>query len=514
MISMLINASEKEETRIAVMDGGKLEEYYVERSSRETLVGNVYKGRVENIHPGLQAAFVNIGLEKNGFLHATETRQQEHFYAPEGQQRPARRGRFDRGRRRRSPALIQSALKVGQEVVVQVVRDGFGEKGPSLTMDVSLPGRFLVLTPTLQHVGVSKKITDRQERLHLRTLLRELEPPEHIGFIIRTAGTDTAKTDLKADLNYLVRAWTELISRAKGSPAPAELYHEAELTIRTVRDIFSKEIDEIVVDNSAVYRRLLDFFEQVMMKYQERIKYYSGGTPIFNHYRIEAQIKELDQKVVSLPSGGTIVIEQTEALTAIDVNSGKYTREKSPEETAYRTNMEAAREILRQFRLRDLGGIAVIDFIDMKEIRHRRDVEESILREARRDKSQISILPMSQFCLTEIARQKIRPSLRLVTYDSCPTCNGAGFVKSVESLGLELLRLVRSALGKEGVATVEVVVHPEVGAFLESKRKEIDKIEELTRKKIHINVNRDVPAASVEMHSYNEQGQKMDAPEQ
>lgn len=508
MISMLINATEKEETRIAVVENGRLDEFSIERSSRETLVGNIYKGKVENIHPALQAAFVSIGLERNGFLHASETRPQEHFYSA-AQAAPSGFPRGGMGRRRRSPRFIQDALRPGQEIIVQVTRDGFGEKGPSVTMDISLPGRFLVLTPTLRHVGVSKKIEDRATRNQLRELLRELAPPSNIGFIIRTTGTDTTKADFKADLSHLLRVWSAVIARATNTPAPSPLYQEAELTIRTVRDVFSKQTDEIVVDHPIAYRRLLDFFANTMMKYQERVKYYSGSVPLFGKYGVEKQIDELNQKTVRLPSGGTIVIEQTEALTAIDVNSGRYTREFSPEETAFRTNSEAAAEVIRQLRLRDLGGIMVIDFIDMELLKHRRSVEEILFREARRDKSQMTILPMSPFCIVEIARQKIRPSLHLVSSDPCPTCKGLGFVKNFESLGLEVIRLLRTAIGQPDAAVVDLNISEEIARFLDTKKGEIEKLEHMYSKRVHVNVNKSLSADNVELNCYNSKGEKL-----
>jgi ribonuclease E len=457
---MLINAVEKEETRIAVVADGRLVDYHVERTSRETLVGNVYKGRVENVHASLQAAFVDIGFAKNAFLHVSETHGPgEDKYAPRrrGEQRPKR--------------LIQGLLQAGQEVVVQVIRDEFGEKGPSVTMELGLPGRFLVLTPLTPHVGISKKIGDPQQRAALRKEIQEMAGAEpEIGFIVRTSSLDTPIQDLKADLDYLVRVWRAVEQRAAQSRAPAVLYEETDLVLRTVRDFFTKEIEEVVVDDANVHRRLAEFFGSVMPRFSDRLKRYEGATPLFTVHGVEAQIEQLAQKPVNLPSGGTIVLEQTEALTAIDVNSGRLVRESNPEELALKTNLEAAREVARQLRLRDIGGIVVVDFIDMRQERHKREVERLLHEESRRDRSQMVILPMSSFCLVQIAREKIRPSVVAMTSDPCPSCGGTGFIKNIESIGLEVMRALKGTLERGDISVVEARVSHDVSKYLTSRK--------------------------------------------
>lgn len=499
---MLVNAVEKEETRIAVVQDGRLEDFHVERTSRETLVGNIYKGRVENVHAALQAAFVNVGLERNGFLHVSETigPGEEPYHRPQ-------RGRHPRGPRR----LIQNLLKAGQEVIVQVIRDPFGEKGPSVTMEVSLPGRFLVLTPLTTRVGVSKKITAPVQRAELRTLLRELTGggENKVGFIVRTASTDMSPQDLRADFDYLQRVWGAVDGRAKAARAPATLYQETELVIRTVRDFFSPEIAQVVVDDPGVHQRLCDFFDHVMPRFRDRLKAYDGATPLFHREVIESQIEQLNTKTVNLPSGGTIVIEQTEGMTAIDVNSGKLVREANPEDLALKTNLEAGREIMRQLRLRDLGGVIVIDFIDVKQERHRKEIENLVRAEAQRDRSQMVILPLSSFCLLEIARQKIRPSLQVVSHDPCPACGGTGFVKNLESIGLEVMRALKSTLDREDIAVVEARVSPEVAQYLKGKMEDLAELERKHGKRLHLSPTRDLPSNRVELSCYNLSGEKV-----
>ncbi|MBI4563623.1 MAG: Rne/Rng family ribonuclease [Planctomycetes bacterium] len=497
---MLVNALEKEETRIAIVTEGRLEDFHIERTSRETLVGHIYKGRIENVHPSLQAAFVAIGLERNGFLHVSEVHGRN-------ERRPSTR----LARSRRPPRLIQNLVRPGDEVLAQVIRDPFGEKGPSVTMELSLPGRFLVLTPLSPQTGISKKIVDPHQRAQLRSLVRELvaSKPGPEGFIVRTAGGDTDPQDLKADLAYLTRVWAAIQARAKAAPTPALLYEESDIVLRTVRDFFTKDIAEVIVDDRGVHERLTEFFCSVMPRYLDRLKLYESPTPVFHEYGLEEQIDQLHQRQVPLPSGGSVVMEPCEALTAIDVNSGRLIRESTPEDLALKTNLEAAREAMRQIRLRDIGGLIVIDFIDMKQKRHLAQVEHVLREEARRDRAQMVILPMSLFCLTQIARQKIRPSVAAVSHDACPACGGTGVVKSVESIGLEVMRALKSTMDREDVVVVEVRVGPDVHAHLERKKAEIEELERKYGKRIRYVRVRDQPDNRVEFGCYNALGEKV-----
>ena len=499
---MLVNAVEKDETRIAIVHDGRLEDLHLERTSHETLVGNLYKGRVENVHASLQAAFVNIGLDRNAFLHVSEVvgEGEEPYHRPQ-------RGRPPRGPKR----LIQNLLRPGQDVVVQVIRDPFGEKGPSVSMEISLPGRFLVLTPLTSNVGISKKITDAQQRSDLRELMQQLtqEFPSKVGFIVRTASADTPLQDLRNDYEYLLRVWTAVDTRSKEARAPAELYRETELVLRTVRDFFAPEIDAVVVDDKGVYERLREFFEHVMPRFKERLAFYEGATPLFHREDIEGQIEQLSARIVPLQSGGSIIVEPTEGMTSIDVNSGRMVREANPEDMALKTNLEAAREVMRQLRLRDLGGIIVIDFIDVKLEKHRREIEGAVREASKRDRAQMVILPLSQFCLMQIARQKTRPSLQVVSSDPCPACGGTGFVKNLESMGLEILRALKNTLDREDIALVEARVSPEVAAHLKNRMDDLQKMEERYKKRIHLTPTRELASNRVEFSCYNADGEKV-----
>ncbi len=498
---MLVNAVEAEETRIALIKNGRLDDYYIERADRETLVGSIYKGKVENVHASLQAAFVNIGLPKNAFLHVSEVLKPGEVKPPPGRRRNGPR---------RPRRLIQNLLRVGDEIQVQVIRDAFGEKGPSVTMDLSVAGRFLVLTPFTPKVGISKKIDHPRERGKLRQLIKDMKPAEgDIGFIVRTASTDTQEEDIRADLDYLVRIWKSVQSRSESSSPPVQLYQETDIVLRTIRDFFTSKIKKVIVDDSAVHGRLCEFFGKLMPRFRDRLEFHGGPTPIFHKYAIETRIEQLNQKRVDLPAGGSIVMEVTEALTSIDVNSGRLVRESDPEELAIRTNREAAREIMKQLRLRDVGGIIVIDFIDMRLEKHKRAVEQVAREESHRDRSQMVILPMSQFCLLQIARQKIRPSVQFFSHEPCPSCNGSGIVKNIASIGLEIVRELKSTLERNDVSVIEARVSREVADFLKSRMEDVQQAEERYKKRIHVSIGRDLPTNRVEFSCYSDSGEKV-----
>ncbi|MEK7866360.1 MAG: Rne/Rng family ribonuclease [Planctomycetota bacterium] len=473
---MLINALESEEVRIAVLDDGILQEYYVERESKETLVGNIYKGKVLNVHPGLQAAFVDIGIDKNAFLHASEIPGPITYDEQGREHRPM-------GEARQIANLAES----GQEVLVQVIRDSVDAKGPSVSMDISLPGRYLVLTPRTPRVAVSKRISDPAEREGLKRLLMDLHPPEGLGYIIRTAGADRTGNDLQRDLEYLTRVWSAIARKAKTAGVPSAIYQESDLVIRTIRDMFGPEVAEITVDQAGVHNRVLEFFETLMPKYVGRVKFYDETEPLFHRYNVESQIEQIYERRVNLKSGGTIVIEPTEALVSIDVNSGKFTRETSPEEMAYRTNMEAAAEIARQLRLRDLGGQIVVDFIDMRDPRHRRNVEQILRNAIRRDRAQATILRTSRLGLVEMARQKIHAGIRLLSYEACGQCKGSGYVKTVESVALGLLRQIRFTLPRREVTGLKVFCNQDVAHYIVNvKRLDIEEVEKKADKAVTV----------------------------
>ncbi|MFP6763733.1 MAG: Rne/Rng family ribonuclease, partial [Planctomycetaceae bacterium] len=371
---MLINVRQPEESRIGLIEDGVLEELYVERNSLESCVGNIYKGRIVNIEASIQAAFVDFGVGRNGFLHVSDVDLQYFKHLQNGEAESQRRGgRFNERSVRNKPP-IQDIFRKGSEVLVQVIKEGVGTKGPTLSTYISIPGRYLVLMPGLQRVGVSRKIPDEDVRRKLRKTLNALAPPPGLGFIIRTAGMDRSHEDLERDLNYLVRLWKTIVRRLGKASAPCDIYQDSDMIIRTIRDIFSSDIDSVWIDEPEAYERARDFMQAVLPGNANRVQLYEEQQSIFHKYQIEEEISRIQHRHVPLKGGGSIVIDQTEALVAIDVNSGNCRVDDNAEETAYRVNLRAAEEIARQIRLRDMGGVIVNDFIDMREERHRRGV--------------------------------------------------------------------------------------------------------------------------------------------
>ncbi len=375
--------------------------------------------------------------------------------------------------------LIQDIFKRGQEVIVQVIKEGIGSKGPTLSTYISIPGRYLVLMPCLNRTGVSRKIEDDEQRRRLRQMFNELKPPKGLGFIMRTAAIDKNKREVQRDLVYLARLWQVISRRIKKMKAPAELYQESEMVTRTIRDNFTSDIDTIWVDEPNAFQAAQEFMQIVMPRYADRIKFYDSKEPLFFKFGIEDEINRIQQKKIPLPHGGSIVIEQTEALVAIDVNSGNFRADNNAEETAYQMNLHAAKEIARQLRLRDLGGVIVNDFIDMREEKHRRNVEKALREAMKRDRARTKILRISQFGIIEMTRQRVRPSLKRSGYMDCPYCRGNAQVKTPESMAIEVMRLLQLASCRESIVRVEVGVSPEVADYLlNKKRREIVQLEE------------------------------------
>lgn len=504
MKRMLVNMSDPEESRIAVMSGETLEEYYFERAASASPVGNIYKGVVVNVEPALQAAFVDFGTGKSGFLHLSEVSEKvSSARAARGEARDAKGGRG-------GAHTIQALLKRGQEVLVQVIREPIDAKGASLTMRVSLPGRYLVLMPGFNKVGVSRKITDVREREKLREALAALKPPAGMGFIVRTAGIDRTRDELARDLKYLLRLWDTVSKRAKRVKAPAPIYEESDLVIRVIRDIFSADIEEIVVDTPEGERQVKDFLRVVMPRYQSRVHLYTEKEPLFHRFGIEEAVDALYERRVPLRSGGSLVIEQTEALVAIDVNSGRFTRESDAEETAYRTNLEAAREIPRQLRLRDLGGLIICDFIDLESEEHVREVERLFEAEMKRDRARARFTRMSRFGVVEITRQKIRGGAERAAYEACRACGGTGRVKTPESAGLKALRAARVSLLSPKVARVEIRCPAKEGEYLvNAKRKSLLDLEAQTGKRVSVQVDAACPPGTFSILSLDSAGKPL-----
>jgi ribonuclease E len=479
---MLINVSEGEECRIALVQDGRLEELYMERTSATSHVGNIYKGRVTNVEPSIQAAFVDFGLGRNGFLHISDLLPT--YFGRRGEEVHESVGR-KMARRDRPP--IQRCLRRGDEIVVQIIKEGIGTKGPTLSTYLSIPGRILVMMPYMSKLGVSRKIEDEEERRRLRQILDSLKPPSDAGFIIRTAGVGRTKAEIQKDLNYLTRLWQNMRKQIESGPAPMELYTEGDLVTRTVRDVFTSDIERIVVDNKDVARRVREFFRIAMPRTRNKVELYEEPIPLFHKYGIEREIEMMYSRHVPLPSGGSLVIDSTEAIVAIDVNSGRFRDHADAETTAFKTDMEAADEIPRQLRLRDLGGVIICDFIDLRFERHRRELERRLHENLRKDRAKTKMLRMSQFGIIEMTRQRMRPSLKRSIYSDCPFCKGTGLVKTPESMALDVMRRLAIAINDQRVARVELGVCPDVAFYLQNrKRAALAALESSTSKRIII----------------------------
>jgi ribonuclease E len=499
---MLINVAESEECRVAVVEGGCLEELYVERASLGGHVGNIYKGKVVNIESGIQAAFIDFGVGKNGFLHVSDLHPRYFSRAGGGHIESIGRRKSLKDR-----PPIQDCLRKGQEIVVQVTKEGLKTKGATLSTYVALPGKYLVMMPWMRKHGVSHKIEDEDERKRLRQIFEESDPPKGRGFIIRTAGQGSSKRDIQNDLRYLKRLWRAIEKRIETEGAPGELYQESDLVIRALRDVFNSDISKIICDSENVVRKIMEFFAIATPRLKRRVTHYDGKVPLFHKYRIENEIAKVQSRKVELKSGGSIVIEQTEALVSIDVNSGRYRKQKNAEETAYESNIEAATEIARQLRLRDLGGLIICDFIDMRNAKHRKAVEKAFRAAVKTDRARSRILGISRFGVVEMTRQRMRPSLQSSTYLACPHCGGMGFVKSHESLALEIIRLLNLSVSKEQIKRIELFVSPEVADYLQNvKRAALTQIEQLSDKRVIIHSASDYSGEKHDLVCYNERG--------
>jgi ribonuclease E len=467
MKRMLVNATQREELRVAMVDGQKLYDLDIEVPSREQRKANIYKGRITRIEPSLEAAFVDYGVQRHGFLPLKEI-SSEYFLR---QLEPGER------------LQIKDVLKEGQEIVVQVDKEERGTKGAALTTYMSLAGRFIVLMPNNPRAGgVSRRITG-EDRDIVRDSLEQLAPPEHMGCIVRTAGVGRSTEELRWDLDYLLKVWEAIKAVVVTRPAPFLIYQEGNAIVRALRDNFSNDIGEVLIDNHDVYRDAAEFMERVLPQSLRKLKLYEDPTvPLFTRFQIESQIESAFGHSVSLPSGGSIVIDHTEALTAIDINSARSTKGEDIEETALNTNLEAAEEIARQLRIRDLGGLIVIDFIDMGPHRNQRDVENRLREAVRQDRARIQIGKISRFGLLELSRQRLRPSLEESTQLTCPRCSGNGVVRSVESLALAVLRVVGEEARKERTAKVIAQLPIDVANYvLNEKRDSIQGIQDNNR---------------------------------
>lgn len=464
---MLINVMHPEEARVAIVSDGRLVELDIETAGKEQTRGNVYKGSVVRVEPGLQAAFVEIGQKKLGFLQMGEI-QTEYWQW---------RDDIPEEQRNRRPR-IQEILRRGQELIVQVEKGERDAKGAALTTFLSLPGRYMVLMPGSDSAGISRKVESEADRKKLKEIVSEIDMPEGFGYIIRTEAVGKRKSELLKDLQYLLKLYENIREKAVESSAPSLIYRESDLVIRTIRDYFTADIDEVLVDSKEVYKQARAFFKEIMPRYEKSVKLHQEKRPIFSKYQLEEQIDLIYEKKVPLKSGGSIVIDPTEALVSIDVNSGKSTGERGVEDTAFKTNLEAAEEVARQLRLRDLGGLIVIDFIDMRDRKHQTEVEKVLKNALKADKARVSVGKISQFGLLEMSRQRIKQTINEGSYLECPHCGGQGKVKSVETMVLSFLRRVHAAAARGTIAEVRGGLPLEVAYYLlNRKKRELTQIE-------------------------------------
>lgn len=480
---MLINAADPEEFRVAILEEGLLTEFALEAASREQTKGNIYKGVVVNVEPSLQAAFVNYGGNRHGFLPLSEVHPD--YYQEKVKER--------------SKVRIQQALKKGQELIVQVIKEESATKGAYLSTYISLPGRYLVLLVKQSHLGISRKIEKEEERQRLKELAQKLGVPPEMGVIIRTVGEEGKQRTLNKDLHFLLKLWDD-IQKAASKPAPCLLYKDLDVITRTVRDYFSTEVKTILVDDREVHQQLKGFLSLVSPHQVRALKLYQDKLPLFVRYQIEDQIERLYADRVVLKSGGGLVINPTEALVAIDVNSGRFLSQGNLEETAFKTNLEAAEEIARQLRLRDLGGLVVIDFIDMKDKKHIKGVEQALKQALKGDKARVTVGHISKFGLLELSRQRLRPASETSTYTPCAVCQGKGRVKSAPALGLGLLRQMAVQMGQAALKEVRAVLPPEVANFLlNQKRKDLLALEEHYHLKITLTAQPGLPPENIQL---------------
>ncbi len=454
----LIVSSTPQETKVALLEGGVVSELFIERDAHRATVGNIFKGRVSRVLPGMQSAFVDLGLERDAFLHVADVFEElpENLLTPEEQE--AQRN-----------APIEHLLREGQDIMVQLVKEPLGAKGARITSHVSLPGRYLVLMPTVEHVGVSRKIVDEEERRRLKTMLKEIRQERGGGGLIaRTAGQGRSREDFERDCRYLGRAWDEIRALATRERAPALLHRELSLVQRLLRDLLSEDITSIRLDTEREYQRTLDLVSQLQPELAPRVHLYDKPQNILEEHGVSTELERALRSKVWLPSGGYIVINQTEALVAVDVNTGRYVGKKTLEETLLKANLDAVREIVRQIRLRDLGGIIVVDFIDMEERKSRQKVMATLEQELRRDRSPSKVLSVNEFGLVILTRKRVRQSLERLLCQACPYCTGTGMIKSVATVCSEIYDEVRKLAPDMRGQRLLLRVNPEVARALAS----------------------------------------------
>ena len=471
---ILINVTPRE-TRVALVENGMLQELHIERSSRRGVVGNVYKGRVQRVMPGMQAAFVEIGLDRAAFLHASDILRLPQVQAGESEE-PALPT---------PPMPISSLVQEGQEIVVQVVKDPIGSKGARLTTQISIPSRYLVLLPYSRVIGVSARIEDDVERTRLKTIMSELVNGSGLGYIVRTNAEGQSAEALAEDVDYLRRAWQVIGEASKSMKVGQRIYEDLSLPLWAVRDLMRKEVDKVRVDSRETFERLMEFARQFMPDLAERVEHYSGERPVFDLYGVEDEIQRAMQKEVPLKSGGYLIIDQTEAMTTVDVNTGSFLGQRNLEETVYRTNLEAAQSVARQLRLRNLGGIIIIDFIDMTDDEHKRQVLRTLEKGLARDHTKTTVYDFSPLGLVEMTRKRTTESLERQLCEPCHECGGRGSLKTPETIIYEIFREITRAVRQFEASQLLVIASPKVvGKITDEESSAVAELEEFLGKGI------------------------------
>ncbi len=485
MPSQIIVNAGREETRVALLENGLVTEIYIDRKKDRGIAGNVYKGRVMKVLPGMQAAFVDIGIEKSAFLYVGDIFDSASEYTPMMDD-DSLELEVEPKRRRQHPGSIEDLIQEGQEVMVQVAKEPISTKGARVTTYISIPGRYLVMMPGVNHIGVSRRIENGEERKRLREIVGRLRKP-NTGYIIRTASAGKSEEEFTADIEFLARLWENIHRKRERSAAPALVHNELDLVFRIVRDVFTGDVDRMVIDSPDEYQRVKEFLDSYIPRLSRRVKPYDEDDPIFDHYGVEIEISRALGRKVWLKSGGYIIIDQTEALTTIDVNTGRYVGKRTLEDTILKTNLEAVREIAYQLRLRNIGGIIILDFIDMEREDNRRKVYAALQEALSHDKAKTTLSHISPLGLIEMTRKRIRESLGRTLCEPCPYCDGRGYVKSSRTICYEVFRELRRAFGsaeeKKALVTVNSVV---ADMLYEEERQGVEELERLFGKKIVI----------------------------
>lgn len=485
-VQEIIINSTPQQVRVALVEDGQVAEIYIERRKRQGIVGDIYKGKVTKVLPGMQAAFVDIGLKRDAFLYVLDF--YDHLEEEEGEEtdeeeegEPPKRSR----RSARHPA-IQDLLARDQEILVQISKEPLGTKGARVTSHISLPGRYLVYMPTVEHIGVSRKITSHAERARLRKIIKALKPA-NCGFIVRTAGEGIEEKELTSDVEFLTRLWETVKKKGEPARAPARVHKDLNLTLRTVRDLFTDKVEKLVIDAEDEYQKVSEFTEATMPHLTERIRLFVKDIPIFDHYGIEAELEKALQRKVWLKSGGYLVIDRAEALVAIDVNTGKFVGKKNLEDTIVKTNMEAAKEVARQVRLRDLGGIIIVDFIDMENEEHKKRVVSALEQELAHDRARTNVLQLTELGIVQMTRKRVRESLKQMLYQPCPYCKGQGFIQSEETVCYEIQSALQRLVSTTDQKGILVRAHPVITKMLRGEERQIvESIQEAYHRRVQI----------------------------